>query len=389
MKILFVVNEGFFFVSHRLPVARAAAKAGLNVHVAAPDDHVWAAEGFSNEAIEREGFTFHRIRLSRRGMNPFMELSAVWSILVLFRRTRPDLVHLITIKPVLYGGIAARLAGVPAVVFAITGLGHLFVAHDWYSRLVRRLVVRLYKLALRHRRSAVVVQNASDAATIQRFGIGRHEQFHLIEGSGVDLDVFSPSPERPGVPIVVLPARMIWEKGIKEFVEAATICKRNGVVARWVLIGGTHPSNERAVPEEQLRRWVDSEVVEWWGRREDMPGLLASAHVVCQPSKYGEGIPKVILEAAASARAIVTSDVPGCCDFVEDDVNGLIVPSGNASALASAVTRLLESDDLRQRLGRAARGKVENGFGVESVVRRTLDLYGALDHGLFRERNQP
>lgn len=377
-KILFVVNEGYFFYSHRIALAESALKSGFDIHIAAPDDHVWAAPGFSNQEFETRGFFYHRIPLSRRGLNPFREVATFLKLIALFRRVRPDIVHLITIKPILYGGIAARISRVPAAVFAVTGLGHVFTARDRRTRVIRTLVTILYRVALGHPRSVVIVQNSHDGEALARAGVGLPGQFHLVPGSGVDLEAFVPRPESGGAPIVVLPARLIWEKGVKEFVEAAEISGRRGIDCRWVLVGDTQPSNPRSVPERQIREWVASGIVEWWGRRDDIADVMASARVVCQPSKYGEGIPKALLEAAASGRAIVASDIPGCNDFVENGVNGLLVPSGDPEAIVAAVHRVIVEPGLGRRMGLAARSTVENKYGLESIVDQTVSLYGQL-----------
>ena len=374
-RLLFIVNESHFFLSHRLPVARAAQEAGFETHVAAPDDHVWAPEGFDVGELARYGLIYHRIPLSRRGLNPLQDAATFLAILALLRRLRPDLVHLLTIKPVLYGGIAARLAGAPAVVAGITGLGHAFVARGLRAGLLRFALRRLYRLALGHRNCAVIAQNRADAAALADAGVTTAERVALIRGSGVPLDEYPPSPDPGGEPIAVLPARLIWEKGIGVFVEAARLLKARGIAGRCVLVGATRPQNPRAVPQATLEGWAREGVVEWWGRREDMPAVFARSHVVCLPSGYGEGVPRVLIEAAASARPIVASDIPGCREIARDGENALLTPPGDAAALADALARLFADPALRARLGAAGRRIAEGEFSAEEVGRRTLALY--------------
>ncbi len=226
--------------------------------------------------------------------------------------------HHVALKPVLYGSIAARLAGVPGVVNAFAGLGHAFSSRDPRRRVLRALISRLLRVALRGARSKVIVQNKDDADTLVRGRIMAREDIVLIRGSGVDLDLFTPKPEPAGDGLVVLPSRMIWEKGVGEFVEAARRLRRDGVRARFALVGEPDADNPAAVPAETLKAWKAEGDVEVWGRRDDMPAVLAEAWVVCLPSYYGEGVPKSLLEAAAAGRPIVTTDMPGCREVVQE-----------------------------------------------------------------------
>jgi glycosyltransferase involved in cell wall biosynthesis len=373
--LLFAVNEAYFFVSHRLPIAVEAQRQGYDVHIAAPGDNVWAPKDFSVEELAKSGLTFHRIPISRRGTNPIQELRTFLALLRLYRRLRPDIVHQLTIKPNLYGGVAARLTGVPRVVYAITGLGQMFVGTQGGMRLLRPLVLTLMRIAFGHGNARVIVQNTSDLEFLVGNRVIDVDQAVLIQGSGVDLNLFCPAPEPEGDPVVILPSRLIWEKGIQEFVDAAKLLKSQGLAARFALVGNTHPSNPRAVPEETLLGWAEDGVVEWWGRREDMPRVLAESHIVCLPSKYGEGVPKVLLEAAAAGRPVVATDTPGCREVIDDGVEGLLVPPSDSIALAAALRRLLEGSDERMAMGQAARFRAELNFGIEPVVQTTLDVY--------------
>ena len=376
--LLFVVNEAFFFVSHRLPIALEAQHRGYAVHIAAPADNVWAPEDYSTTELTKLGLTFHEIPMSRRGTQPMQELQIFLALLRLYRSLRPDIVHHLTIKPNLYGGVAARLTGVPSVVYAITGLGQMFVATQGPLRLLRPLVLSLMRIAFGHRNARVIVQNRSDRHFLTRNRVVNLENTVLIQGSGVDLELFCPAPEPDGESIVILPSRLIWEKGIQEFVDAARLLRAQGVPARFALVGNTHASNPRAVPEEILHGWVEDGVVEWWGRREDMAKIMAESHIVCLPSKYGEGVPKVLLEAAAAGRPVVATDTPGCREVVDDGVEGILVPAGDSVALASALRRLIESPDMQKAMGIAARDRAERTFGVAKVICRTLAIYHEL-----------
>lgn len=371
MRILYVVNDANFFLSHRLPLALAAQGEDFEVHVATPlSDDV--------EKIHAAGFTFHPIPLTRRGAHMGEELASVIALYRLYRKVKPDLVHLVTIKPVLYGGIAARLASVPAVVSAVTGLGYVFIAQGLKASLLRTAVKGTYRFALGHANGRVIFQNPDDRSSFLMSKLVDTRQTVLIKGSGVDMAQFSPAPESPGAPLVVFAARMLWDKGVGEFVDAARrLCDR-GIKARFALVGDTDSGNPAAVPKSQLESWQQSGVVEWWGQYTNMPMVFAQSHIVALPSAYGEGVPKVLIEAAASGRPIVTTDTPGCREIVRHGENGLLVPVRNVAALAEALRRLIEDAELRRRMGAKGREIAMAEFSVERVVGETLDVYRQL-----------
>jgi glycosyltransferase involved in cell wall biosynthesis len=279
---------------------------------------------------------------------------------------------------VLYGGIAARLTGVPASVGALTGLGHVFVAAGPKARALRSVVARVMRFALGHPNGAIIFQNPDDQRILVERGIVPPDAAVLIRGSGVDLEQYAPAPEPDGPVLVVLASRMLWSKGVGEFVDAAQRLRRDGVHARFALVGGTDPGNPAAVPADTLTRWRDSGVLEWWGRKDDMPGVFASSHVVCLPSYYGEGVPKVLIEAAACGRPIVTTDAPGCREVVREGDNGLLVPMRDSEALAAALRRLIGSAQLRRVMGSRSREIAVAEFSVEHVIEATLALYERL-----------
>ena len=376
--LLFVVNEPYFFVSHRLPLAAGAMAEGYDIHLAAPDDNVWAPEAFQTRPFlaDRE-ITYHEISLSPRGMRPSEELATIRSLYALYRSVKPAVVHHVTAKPVLYGGIAARFARVPAVVSAFPGLGLYFAASNPAARLVRLALIRGYRFAAGHSNSWVIVQNRHDAETLRRLGISKPGRTTVTRGSGVSLRDFRPSAWPEGPPLIVLPSRMVREKGVDAFVDAARRLKSSGVQARFALVGNTHPSDPRAIPEETLRTWQEEGVVEYWGRREDMPEVFAEASVVCLPS-YREGMPKALMEAAACGRPVVTYDVPGCRETVVDGSNGILVAERDLGALTESLRRLIGDRALCQRMGEEGRRLAETEFGVDRVVNQTLEIYRAL-----------
>ena len=370
-RLLYIVNDAAFFLSHRLPIARAARADGFEVHVATPLSP-------SVDLVKAEGFFFHPIPMSRKGINLFTELRTLVAIVRLYRRMRPDIVHTVTIKPVIYGGIAARVARVPAVISAVPGLGHVFIARGVRASIRRFLVKTAYRVALRQRKGKVILQNPDDCTAFIQSGLVSEQATVLIKGSGVDMKRFVPQSEPQGKPVVLFASRMLWDKGVGKFVEAVQILCRDGVDARFVLAGESDPGNPAAVPKYRLQSWHDSKVVEWWGQREDMPAVFASTNIVCLPTYYGEGVPKVLIEAAACGRPIVTTDTPGCREIVRHDENGLLVPVRNAEALATALRRLIENPILRHRMGKRGREIAEKEFSVEKVVNETMEVYRKL-----------
>ncbi len=369
-RLLMAVNNPAFFLSHRLPVALGAKAAGYDVHIATMD-------GPSVPEILRHGLSHHVIPMSRSGKNPLQELRSIHALWSLFRRLRPDIVHGVTIKPVLYGGIAARLAGVPAYVAAISGLGFVFTRSTRGPDVLRIATSVLYRLALGHRNSRVIFQNTNDRDVLCKLGVVRPAQVVMVRGSGVDLDTYRYEPEPDGAPTAIMAARLLEDKGVREYVEAARLAADDESGLRWLLVGSPDPGNPASITQAQYDSWCREGVVQCLGERSDVAQLYADAHIVVLPS-YREGLPKSLVEAAAAGRAVVTTDVPGCRDAIEPGVSGLLVPPRNAVALADAVLRLAQDAPLRRGMGAAGRRLAEQAFDVRKIVDHHLNLYAAL-----------
>jgi len=370
-RLLFVVNNPAYFLSHRLPLALAARHGGYEVHVA-------TMAGDSVAHIEALGLAHHVLPMTRSGRHPVRELHTLWSLWRLFRRLRPAVVHLVTIKPVLYGGIAARLARVPGAVFAISGLGFTFIERGVKAALLRQVVARLYRRALKHRNSRVVFQNANDRDLLRRLGALRDGQAVMTRGSGVDLSAYAAVAEPAGPPVIVLmAARLLRHKGVLEFVEAARLLRSRQVPVRMVLAGGIDPDNPASVAQSDVDAWRQEGCVEALGERNDVAMLYATSHIAVLPS-YREGLPRSLIEAAACGRAVVTTDVPGCRDAIDPGRTGLLVPPRDARALAAAIEQLASDSVLRQRLGMAGRELAEREFSIVDACRQHLDIYQAL-----------
>ncbi|MHC0505556.1 glycosyltransferase family 4 protein [Achromobacter aegrifaciens] len=370
-RLLFVVNNPAFFMSHRVPVALAAQQAGYEVHVATMD-------GPAVADIQALGMTHHAIPMTRSGKHPLQELGTLLALIRLFRHLRPQIVHLVTIKPVLYGGIAARLTHVPGMVAAISGLGFVFLSNSLKMKLVRAVVARLYRLALGHPNSRVIFQNASDRDLLKSLGAVRDAQVVMIRGAGVDLNEYRAQPEPPAPPVVVtMVARLLRDKGVQEFVQAARLLRERGLPVTMQLVGGVDAGNPASATQDDVDAWQQEGCVRALGERSDVAALYAASHIAVLPS-YREGLPKSLIEAAACARAVVTTDVPGCRDAIEPGETGLLVPVRDAQALADAIARLAEDPALRQSMGAAGRALAEREFNIDRVARVHVEIYDAL-----------
>jgi len=364
-RLLYLITEDWYFWSHRVDLARAAREAGYDVIVATRvTDH--------GARIRGEGFQLEPLELVRRSRNPLREAVAVAELVRLYRRVRPDIVHHVAMKPILYGSLVAWFTRVPAVINAFAGLGYTFM--DDRNRLLRWCVKTALRTVLTLGHSVVLVQNHDDQDRLVGEGVVPVSRTRIIAGSGIDIAVYSLQLQPSGVPIVVLPARMLWDKGVGEFVEAARRLKRKGAHARFVLVGRRDEHNPAAIPEIRLKEWVKEGVVEWWGHREDMPAVYAAAMFVVLPS-YREGLPKVLLEAAACGKAMVATDVPGCREIVRDRFNGLLVSPRDSMALANAMEGLLSDQESREIMGQRSRTLALSEWSGSRISEQVLNLY--------------
>ena len=368
-KLLFFVTEDWYFCSHRLPLAIAAKAKGFEVSLVT---RVRA----HRQIIESAGIRLIPMPLSRGGRNPFTEWLTVWRLARILKAEQPNILHNVALKPVLYGSLAARMTGTRGVVNALAGLGHIF-ALEKRAWLLRQLVTIAFRFLLR-RRGSVIVQNPDDLQLLLASGAVLREDVTLIRGSGVDLERFQESPEPDGPVVVLFAARLLWDKGIGEFVEAAGPLKKRYPGTRFVVVGEPDPENHSSLDLEQLKEWQRQGLIEYWGKRNDMDAVFRQTHIVCLPSYYGEGVPKVLLEALAAARPIVTTDMPGCREVVETGANGILVPPRNVPRLIEALGDLIGDPGLRSRMGALGRVRAEAEFGIEHVIEKTLALYQTL-----------
>ena len=373
-KLLFLVTEDWYFCSHRLPAARAARAAGFDVVVAT------RVRGH-RERICDEGFALRQIGWRRRGDGPFGARRAIAEIASLYRAERPDLVHHIALKPVLFGGVALRLAfpdteSAPVAIDSVMGLGSGFSAASFAARLRRPALGIALRLASRGR-GWIIVQNPEDRDALTALGIAP-QQIQMIRGSGVDCDHFRPQPDPAGTTVTVaLVSRMLRDKGVLDAVAAIRLLRERGHAVELLLAGPTDPDNRSSLTSEALISLRESPGIEWLGLVADVRTVWRRAAIALLPSTYGEGVPKTLLEAAACARPIVASDTPGCREVVRPGKTGLLVRPSDIDGLASAIAALAADPTRRKAMGRAGRALVQDEFTEDLVARETLAIYQA------------
>lgn len=375
-RLLFVVTEDWYFLSHRMPLALAARDAGYDVWVA-------TRQGERAQEIVDAGLHLVPFQLDRSSLRPDRALAGVWALWRILRRLRPQLVHNVALKPCLLGTCAGRLAGVP-VLNTFGGLGYLFFAQSWKHRLIRLLVGLWLRLWFRGRKVRTVVQNPETFEQLQ--GTLPASTLRLVRGSGVDIDHFAALPE-PRVdaehpPTVALVGRMLRDKGVVEFVEALRLLRERGFTVdgqpvRGLLAGRRDPVNPACLDQDSLERWQDEGLVDWRGEVADVRTVWAESLLAVLPS-YHEGLPKSLLEAGACERALIATDIPGCREIARPEVSGMLVPVRDAVALADALEALLGDPERRRRLATGARELVRRELSQDVVHARTLDLYAEL-----------
>ena len=367
-KILYLVSEDWYFISHRLPMARAAKGAGYDVHVVTRVDA-------DAEEIRREGFLLHPIHWRRGNMNPFRLLTAVLETRRVYRQVDPDLAHHVALVPTLIGSLAAL--GLPvAKLNALAGLGFAFTSQTAKARALRPLANLLLGWLLKRPHTAVLVQNPDDFAVVAKLGV-RKDNIALIPGSGVDTELLTPMPEPTGPFTIAFVGRLLDDKGVRTLVRAHQLLAQRGLTVRTLLAGEPDPSNPASIPDDVLSDWRNVPNLQLLGHVEDIRTVWARAHTAVLPSRR-EGLPKSLLEAAACARPLIATDVPGCREIARDNVNALLVSADDAEALAAAIEILSKDAALRVRFGRASREIVTREYSTERVAAEITRLYSRL-----------
>jgi glycosyltransferase involved in cell wall biosynthesis len=370
-KLIFLVTEDWYFVSHRLELAIAARRAGYNVSVVTHVDR-------HGHCITDAGLTLHPVAFNRSGLNPLEEFRTLIQIAAIYRRETPDIVHHVALKPVIYGSLVAQFVGIKGIVNALGGLGYVFSSTGRRAKILRWVIKPLLRFALGGSRSRLIVQNRDDRERLVTGGLVKDETIRLIRGAGVHLGAYRKVSVASETPLAILPARLLWEKGVGNFVEAARLLRTRGINARFALVGSPDAANPASVNQSDIDEWVREGIIEYWGWQKDMPGVFAQAQIVCLPTYYGEGLPKSLLEAAASGCAIITTDMPGCREIVQDGVTGWLVPPRNVDELADALEQAITQPSRREKCGTAARALITTEFSMDRVASDTIALYQEL-----------
>lgn len=367
-RLLYVVTEDWYFISHRLPMARAARDAGFDVHVATRVAHDGAA-------IVAEGFTLHAIPFARGTLSPVAALRTIFALRVLHNAVAPDICHHVALQSSVFGSLAA-LGKRVVLINALTGFGYTFIAKDLKGRILRFLASIAMRILFGHKNSFVLVQNPDDRETLLAIGVPT-DHIALILGSGVDTAALRPSPEPAGAPTAAYVGRLLDSKGVRALVDAHRLLRQRGLNIQLLLAGTPDPANPESISEEEIAAWKQEPGIVLLGYVEPISKVWAQAHIAVLPSRR-EGLPKALLEAAASGRPMVGTDVPGCREVVLPGQTGLLVPVDDANAIANALAKLASSPDLRMRYGAAARDLAVERFSADSIGKQTVALYKRL-----------
>ena len=384
LTILYVVNHVAFFVSHRLPIALAARDQGYSVDLITGQAGSLLMEIPAMEKLKKAGIPHQRVSFSSGGINLITEFVGFIGLIKKINKTQPTIIHCISPKGIIYGGLAARFTNSKNLVLAISGMGFAFTQGNSSNKL-RSFLSKIYSLlfvfVLRHPNIRVIVQNEDDLRDVIKLSNLDPARIRLIPGSGVELEKFIDSEIESKAPIVLLPARMLWDKGVGEFIQAAEQLKRLMPEWRFILAGAADYQNPTCVPVELLEELNAKEVIEWVGHVDDMAPYFSEASIVCLPS-YREGMPKCLLEGAAAGCAIVTTDAVGCREAILLGKSGLLVPVRDSEALKNTLYLLMSDRKLRESFARSGRELAINKFGLDAVIKSTLSIYSELlSHG--------
>lgn len=375
-RMIFLLNDAKFLLSHRLEFASAMRDAAYEMHIICACKEPDIIDFFAAEK-----FYFHPLSITRSGLNPFKELFAFISIYRLFRKIKPDIVYTVSIKAVIYGGLIARITGIKAVLVTISGLGYVFINKSIKARLFQKLSLFFYKIAFRHKNIKVIFQNRDDMGYFLSIPVIEKDKALLIKGVGVNLTEFHPSSDEPEEPIrVAMVARLLRDKGVYEFIEAAKIIKARNYNITMQLVGEIDPQNPASLTTAEIESLVAEKVVVWDGHSNEIANIYRKSHIACLPS-YREGLPKSLMEALACGLPIVTTDVPGCREIICDGTNGIIVPAQDGEAIAEAIIKLAKNPVMRQSMRIASRAIAENEYNVHKITEQMLRIANELTTG--------
>jgi len=370
LKLLIIVNVDWFLYSHRLPIIIEARRKGFEVHIATK-----ITNSSIKEKLINHGFLIHEIPFDRTGKNIFNLIKVTFLISRLIAIIKPDILHLVTMQPIIFGGISAKLFRTNAVVYSISGLGHVFLQKTFFDSLRKFFVINFYKLALSNKTRVVVFQNSSDKLFLKKLCNLLDSEMILIPGSGVDINKYKYTKLPKTDPVILMASRLLITKGVREFVQAAQILKKKGIKVNFQLVGEPDISNPTAITKRELDDWVSNGYIDYLGYRNDIHKIIPKSHIVVLPSYYPEGLPKILCEAAACGRPIITTNEPGCKDAVKDGITGLLIKSRDSKDLAEAIEKLIKNREMLNNMCLEGRKNAEKFFDVKKVVDKHLSTY--------------
>lgn len=370
MKVLLFANTDWYIYNFRIELARSLREAGHSVVIVVPD-------GQYVQRIRDAGFRVIVLDMSRRGINLVQEVSTLYRLVGIYRKECPDIAHHFTIKAVVYGGLVAKIAGIHAIVHAVAGMGYVFSSRSILAKILKPLLKMMLKWILKCRHSLLILQNRDDVEQFVSMGMLPRQCIRLIRGSGVNIGRFFPV-ERSGNKEfrVLLATRLLWDKGVREYVEAAKHCHYSEI--KFIVAGNTDIGNPASVPAEYLNEQVAAGYIEYVGHVEDMAEIMSTVHAVVLPTVYGEGVPRVLLEAAASGLPIVATDVPGCREIVHNDDNGYLIKPKSWEAVLQAIEKLYRDPTMARQMGLRSREIVVVEYDEKKVIQQTLGVYREL-----------
>lgn len=369
LKLFIIDSEDWTFWFHRLSLAMTAIESGFAVTL------LTKANKYTKQ-IEEKGIRVVNIDFVRSSKSPLKDVLNVLKLRRIFKKEKPDIIHNVALKTMLISSFAAFSLKKTVVINALTGLGYVFSSEQTQAKLIRFFIKPVLTLITKRNNFWTIFQNPDDMGLFVEQGLVVPERSVLIRGSGVDVDEFLQTEDTNKTPVVMLASRMLWDKGVGEFVAAAKRARENNIEARFILVGDTDADNPMSIPAAQLESWASEGCIEWSGHKTNMPETLSSASIVCLPS-YREGLPKVLLEAAAIGRPLISTDVPGCREIVRNGENGILVKLKDVDSLYEAIRTLILNEELRFEMGNKSRVLVEKELSTDIINRQTLELYKA------------
>lgn len=366
-RVLFVITEDWALISHRLHLVDAALNAGYEVALATRVNK-------HRKTLEDRGIKIFEWKLNRGSLNPVKEIIAVFSLIKILLVFKPEIIHAVAQKPVIYAGLAKKIYRRASFIGTLGGVGFVFTSKNFRAKLLRPLLKFLLKSALSGEKTRLILQNKDNINTIEKINIINKKYIRLVKGAGVETKKFLPSKIPSGTPIVILPGRMLWDKGVGEFVKVAINIKAKNIEAKFILVGDIDLNNPESIHQTQINKWAASGIIEQWGRCDDMERVYKKCSIVCLPS-YNEGLPKVLLEAGSCARPVVAFDVPGCREVVKHKVNGFLVEFGNENALELGLLKLIKDKKLCEQMGNKGNEIIKRNFSSEIINAQTFSIW--------------